>query len=177
MKIGLALYRIWVIMHWNSDSECISSEAARSSGQEDRGRTYAAFFLHMSTKPNAGADAVALAFLDVMLHRRNITIAELAERCGWIRRAFVNQVGAGFPCKPLRWKVEFALGFLPIWSASGEVDLRQRCFNAQGVDPRTATLPDLKDLCRKLGVPSPQTRRQGEWYSNLILWLAVHPKT
>jgi hypothetical protein len=132
------------------------------------------FSLPLSATAIAATDAVAQAFLEVTLRRRNITIGELAARCDWDARGFVNQAGAGFPCLPLRWKVERALDFVAIWSNGAETDLRQRCFEAYGVDPRTAPLTQLKELCRRLGVQSPNIRRQEEWVSSLLAWLAVH---
>jgi hypothetical protein len=136
--------------------------------------SHGSFYLHPASNVNAGADALAQAFLEVTLRSRNISIGELADLCGWNLRAFVNQAGAGFPCVPLRWKVERALGFLSIWTPGGEVDLRRRCFTDYGIDPRVAELPELKELCRRLGVQSPNIRRQEEWVSNLMAWLAVH---
>ena len=124
----------------------------------------------------SGADAVALAFLDVTLRSRNITIDELAARCGWNLHGFTNQRTAGFPCLPLRFRVELELGFLPVWSSGSESDLRARCFEHYKLDPRTAALPELKELCRKLGVQPPSVRRQEEWVSSLFAWLAVNPK-
>jgi hypothetical protein len=134
-----------------------------------------ALFLNMMSKLYAGADAVAQAFFEVTLQRRNISVAELAQRCGWVRHAFADQVRAGFPCQPLRWRVEFKLDFLSIWSSGSEVALRQRCFETYGIDPRTAPLPEVKDLCRRLGVQNPFIRRQEEYVLNLLAWLAVNP--
>src|ERR1035438_9724507 len=102
--------------------------------------TYDAFFLPRRATVTAGADVLTRAFLEVTLGQLNVTIGELADRCGWDQHAFVDEFQSYFPCLPLRWQVERALGFRSIWSSGAETDLRQRCFNAQGVDPRTATL-------------------------------------
>ena len=130
--------------------------------------------MNINTKLKPGVDAVAQAFLDVTLQRLNILDAEFAARCDWTRHAFMSQRTAGFPCRPLRWRIEFELGFVPIWSSGSEVDLRRQCVKSYGIDPRIAALPDLKELCRRLGVASPYIQLQEEWYSNLIAWLAVH---
>lgn len=137
-----------------------------------------AFYLPTSTKLNAGTDALAAAFLETLLQRRNITDGELSKRCGWeCDRAFVDQRIAGVPCLPLRWRIEQELGWVSIWSTGGEVELRQRCFEAYGFDPRTAPLPELKEQCRRLGVQAPSIRRQAEWVMNLFAWLAANPCT
>lgn len=121
-----------------------------------------------------GADDVAKAFLDAKLQERALSIDDLASRCGWIRHAFLSQRTAGFPCLPLRWKIEGALGFCAVWSSAAEVEIRGRCFESYGIDPRSAPLRELKTLCRRLGVPSPSIRRQEGWQSNLLSWLAVN---
>ncbi|MCX6921864.1 MAG: hypothetical protein NT154_01400 [Verrucomicrobia bacterium] len=134
----------------------------------------AAFYLDVSTKLEPGSDDVAQAFLEAKLGEQNMSIGDVAGLCGWSRHAFMSQLSAGFPCVPLRWKIEAVLGFRAIWSSAAEVDIRSRCFEAFSVDPRTAALPDVKRLCRKLGVPSPNIRRQDAWVSNLLSWLAVN---
>lgn len=129
----------------------------------------------MKTELKPGADAVALAFLDGKIRSRGMSYEELAPLCGWTRHALVSQSAAGFPCLPLRWRIEQVLDFASIWSSGSEVDLRQRCFATYGLDPRTAPLPELINLCRKLRIDSPSVRRQEEWVSNLLAWLAVNP--
>jgi hypothetical protein len=133
--------------------------------------------LSAKTKLEPGADAVAAAFLEITLRRRNLTLGELALLCGWTRHALVSQSAAGFTCLPLRWRIEQVLDFVPIWSTGSEANMRQRCFATYGLDPRTAPLPALIDLCRKLRVESPSVRRQEEWQANLLAWFAAHPKT
>jgi hypothetical protein len=129
----------------------------------------------MNTKLEPGADAVAQAFLEVTLRRRNMTFGALAPLCGWTRHALVSQSAAAFPCLPLRWQIEKVLGYVSIWSSGSEVDLRHRCFQAYGIDPRTAPLPELIALGRRLGVQNPVIRRQEEYVLNLLAWLAVNP--
>lgn len=127
---------------------------------------------------NAGTDALAAAFLETLLQRLDITDAELANRCGWkCDRAFVDQRIAGVPCVPLRWRIEQELGWVSIWSNGAEIELRQRCFEAYGFDPRTASLPELKEQCRRLGVQAPSIRLQAAWVSNLLAWLAANHRT
>jgi len=137
-------------------------------------QSHDAFYLPQRPVVNAGTDLLARAFLEVTLRRRNITIGELADRCGWNRRAFLNEFGTYFPCQPLRFQVERALEFLPIWSSGAETDLRQRCWEDYGIDPRTASLVEVQQLCRRLGVESPQVRRLDAWVSNLLAWLVVN---
>ena len=137
-----------------------------------------AFYLPTCAKLNAGTDALAAAFLETLLQRLDIPDADLANRCGWeCERAFVDQRIAGVPCVPLRWRIEQELGWVSIWSPGAEIELRQRCFEAYGLDPRTAPLPDLKELCRRLGLQAPPIRRQEEWVSNLFARLAANPQT
>jgi hypothetical protein len=129
----------------------------------------------MNAQLKPGVDAVAKAFLEVRLRRDNMGIDALADRCGWSRHSFMSQMTAGFPCLPLRHKIECEMGFLAIWSSGSEIHLRQQCFNSHGIDPRVAPLPDVKELCRRLGVQTPFVRRQEEWVGNLLAWLAVNP--
>ena len=132
----------------------------------------------MIAKLNAGTDALATAFLETLLQRRGVSDAEMAKRCGWeCTRAFVNQLRAGVPCVPLRLRLEQELGWVPVWSTGAEIELRQRCFEVYGLDPRTATLPEVIGLCRRLGVQVPFVRRQEERVSNLFAWLAANPRT
>ena len=86
----------------------------------------------------------------------------------------MSQLSAGLPCVPLRWKIEAVLGFHAIWSSQAEVDIRKRCFDAYNIDPRTVSLRGLISLCRRLGVPRASSRRQVEWQSNLLSWLAAN---
>jgi hypothetical protein len=131
----------------------------------------------MQTAIKPGADDVAKAFLDAKLQELALSVDDLAGQCGWSRHAFLSQRTAGFPCLPLRWKIEAALGFRAVWSSAAEAEIRERCFDAYGIDPRTAPLRELITLCRRLGVPSSSSRRQDEWQANLLAWLAVNRKT
>lgn len=137
--------------------------------------SYDAFILPRRATVTAGGDALARAFLEVTLGRQNVTIGELADRCGWNQHAFVKEFQSYFPCLALRWRVERCLGFVSIWSSGAETDLRQRGLKVYGIDPRTASLAELKELCRRLGVQRPNVRRQAEWASSLFGWLAANP--
>jgi hypothetical protein len=131
----------------------------------------------MSAKITVTADSVEMAFLKVEMARRGMTVEDLSERVGWKWKSFVCEWSLAFPCAPLRWKVEQALDFLPIWSSGAQVRLRQRCHAAFGVDPKCAELSELQALCRRLGIHAPQVRRREAWEQQIFAWLAANPRS
>jgi hypothetical protein len=130
----------------------------------------------MTATLKPGTDQVAQSFFELKFAACGMSFEEVSAACGWTPHAFQSQRTAGFPCLPLRFKVEASLGWCPIWSSSDEVSIRKHCFTVYGIDPRTASLIALKNLCRRLGVHSPNVRRQREWQVNLVAWLSVNRK-
>jgi hypothetical protein len=153
------------------------TERARKAAGLPRTKSGATpFYLKTRTTFPASADPVAQAILEVEMLRQNVSMPELADRVHWDRRAFANEMYAGFPCRSLRYECEKALGFTSVWSSGGECELRKYCHNTFGLDPRTAPLADVVALCRRLGVQPPTVRRQKAYQENLIAWLAVNSR-
>jgi hypothetical protein len=124
---------------------------------------------------NKGArrDVLADAFLPICMGTHRVDQSELAQACGVSPRFFVNQKKRGFSDRKLRWAIEHHLHFSSLWSSSPEVEARRRCFQRYGVDPRLASLPDLRAFCKRLGIKSTIRQREA-WYGSLEAWLAVH---
>lgn len=104
------------------------------------------------------------------------SVEDLAARCDYQPSGLSIMLGLGVPRITLRWKLEAALGFLPIWSSAEDVAARRRCVNAFQVDPRLLTGPELKAFCIKIGVEMKGVFGQTNCYQTLLAWLAAHPR-
>lgn len=97
----------------------------------------------------------------------------LAKECGVSAEFFEDQRAREFPHWRLRWAVEGALGFRPIWSNGAAVEMRRRCSEITGHDPRLITLTGLKTLCRRFGAEIPAVRQREAIYNVLEEKLAL----
>lgn len=117
---------------------------------------------------------VAGSFLAVVMRSEGLSVESLAQRCSVTPKSFVNQQHRGFPFARLRWKIEAALGMRAVWSSGAEIEMRRRCREIFGMDPRLISLKELQALCRRVGLQPPGIRQREHWYQGLEAWLAVH---
>jgi hypothetical protein len=129
-------------------------------------------------KPQLRPTALKLAAAELLqeMARRGMTTAQLAGLIGYDSRSLGRHIGAGVPNWALRWRLEKALDWAPLWSPDNELQGRRQCLQAFGSDPRLLRLEGLKSLCRKLGVSSPDLRQREAWFQALMGWLAAHPQ-
>jgi len=120
---------------------------------------------------------IAVAELRVELARRGMGLARLAELTGYDQASLGRHIGGGVPTWSLRFKIERALDFHPLWSPDAELWARRLCLERFGCDPRLLTSEKLRTLCRKVGVENPGLRQREAWFQALIGWLAAHSKT
>lgn len=120
---------------------------------------------------------IAVAELRVELARRGMGLARLAELTGYDQRSLGQHIAGGVPTWSLRFKIERALDFHPLWSSDPELWGRRLCLERFGCDPRLLTFEKLRTLCRKVGMENPGCRQREAWFQTLMGWLAAHPQT
>ena len=117
---------------------------------------------------------VAGGFLALLMRNEGIGVEALARQCDVTPGFFTDQQHRGFPFERLRWKIEAACGYRAIWSPGSEIEMRRRCQEMLGVDPRLISLKELQGLCRRLGTPAPSIRQREHFFDSLGGWLAAH---
>lgn len=95
--------------------------------------------------------SIEVRVLKAAMLEENLSAADLAERCGVALGTFRNWICAGFPVVSSRYQVEAAVGYRPIWSSLEEIKQRRHCLEVFGLDPRLATVQQLRLLGPDIG--------------------------
>jgi lambda repressor-like predicted transcriptional regulator len=160
-------------VHRSCDIKCTENQGGQFLRKKRR-TPFSICIMRPSLRPTALN--LAVPELQAEIQRRGILMPSLAKSVGYSSRSLGRHIGAGVPNWRLRWAIERALDFHPLWSQDCELWARRQCVGRFGSDPRLLTLGELKALCQKIGCASPGIRQREAWFQALAAWLAAHPQ-
>ncbi len=105
-----------------------------------------------------------------------VTPEQVREKLGLAAGTFARELHSGFPCGPLRDRIEAVLEYRTIWSDADTVHLRARCAREQGFDPMLQILSELKQHAPRFGVTALDfSRGRREVCAKILQHIAATP--
>jgi hypothetical protein len=113
--------------------------------------------------------------LRILLIQRGMNTVGLARLAGFSRGGMSAAIAKSFPHLPARWRVERALGYVPIWSSPKTVRLRRECSERLGFDPFLLNIHELRERARRLPIRGPSDRSKDALVAAIFEHLAANP--
>ena len=122
-------------------------------------------------------DEMAGFSLRIAMLKRGLNFDDIAKLCGIGRHQFLCELRLGFPSRVLRFRIERIFDLpLYFWSPLVELRMRRRFIREHGTDPRELKRPELKAICRRLGVEIAKSRRMEDQFQLLVKYYSRNPE-